>query len=168
MEKNRNRIGNGLVNRMVRKGLALSVLVLMLVMVVMFSGCIESKTPIHDFYENPDKYVDKEVTITARTYSPFYPCTISRQGFPAYKPKSGKGFGIEDIGAYVPSSGISAGFEFNDGIWVEYSGNIPQREDFEGKWGKIESRTVRVKGIVRYAGGHENFYIEGESWKYID
>jgi len=121
----------------------------------------ESKTPIHDIYENPDKYVDKEVTITASTnrWVAFGDLGTSRMHV------VGEGFGIQDIGTY------KAGYEErHEKIWFKYSGNTPQLEDFESKWGKSVSRTVRVKGVVRYGGGgmYKHFYIEGESWEYID
>ena len=129
-------------------------------LVVMFSGCIGSKTPIHDIYENPDNYVDKEVTITASTSW----LTVCGTIGPTYTP--GEGFGIQDIGTH--KGGVTGHFEEHAKIWVKYSGNTPQREDFEGKWGESVSHTIRVKGMVRYGGRYKNFYIEGESWEYID
>lgn len=146
---------------MKKKTIAGLVAVVAIIVLAAFFGRIESKTPIHHIYENPDKYVNKEVTIKARTDKWV---AFGWGGFTVFFGRQEKGFGIEDIKA-SPSGPLGPERET---IWVVYSDKTPQLEDFEGKWGKSLTRTVRVKGIVRYAGGARNFYIEGKSWEYID
>ena len=143
-------------------------------LVVMFSGCIGSKTPIHDIYENPDKYVDKEVTIMARGTGPDQHSQHLRRNSPDCS-----GFWISDIGKSEGSDVLSM-LEPHDYIFVAYDGNIPreQHEEFKDEWGRQISRTVKVKGVVRHellrsACGWDTteypcFYIEGESWEFID
>ena len=146
-------------------------------LLVMFSGCIGSKTPIRDIHESPDKYVDKEVTIKA-TVEPGNKEVLIETGIvsytrPAVKSSFGhhspdcSGFWINDIESFC----IGA----YDDIFVAYDGTIPGEQrggDFIDKWGRsIRRRTVKVEGVVRYEllrGEYPCFYIEGESWKFID
>ena len=95
-------------------------------LVVMFSGCIGSKTPIHDIHENPDKYVDKEVTIKAEV-APFMRDT--REIFGPRSPDC-SGFWIDDIEQSTAWR--------NEDIFVAYDGTIPgeQRDDFKDEWGR--------------------------------
>ena len=164
--------------KMKKKSIAGLIVISAIVAVVMFSGCIGSKTPIHDIRENPDKYVDKKVTIKA-TVEPGNKEVLIKTWSgsylrPAIKSKLGRrspdcsGFWIGDIEPFS-----SEAFYLHDDIFVAYDGTIPgeQREDFEDKWGqRIGSRTVKVKGVVRHElhGQDPCFYIEGESWKFID
>jgi len=147
------------VKNMKKKTIAGLVAVVAIIVLAAFFGGIGSKTPIHDIYENPDKYVDKEVTIKARTD---IWVASGYGGIAGMFSRQEKGFGIEDIEA--SPSGL-LGPEHQK-IWVVYSGKTPQSEDFKGKWGESVTRTVRVKGIVRHAGGGKIFYIEGKSWEY--
>ncbi|NMG82768.1 MAG: hypothetical protein GIS02_01005 [Methanosarcinales archaeon] len=139
--------------------------IVVIALVVMFSGCIGSKTPIHDIHENPDKYVDKEVTIKATVKG----LTLSSAPSSHYHHSPDcSGFWISDIEKF------EGGLSSPDDIFVAYDGNTPikHREDFKDEWGRpIGIRTVKVKGVVRYEllrGAYSCFYIEGESWEFVD
>ena len=162
--------------KMKKKSIAGLIAIAAIIAVVMFSGCIGSKTPIHDIRENPDKYVDKEVTIKATVT----PGNVEKRiegiiSFTLPTVKSSLGHHSPDCsGFWIYDLGLGAGMTMADDIFVAYDGTIPgeQREDFKDKWGRsIRRRTVKVKGVVRYEllhGTDPCFYIEGESWKFID
>lgn len=129
-------------------------------------GMCRIKNPNHDIRENPDKYVGKEVTIKATVKG--LALSSTRSSHYHHRPDC-SGFWISDI---EPFEG-GAFLKFDD-IFVAYDATIPieHREDFKDEWGRqIAIRTVKVKGVVRHEllrGGYPCFYIEGESWEFID
>jgi len=132
-----------------RKRIALAFLIIILAITasIVFSGCIGSTT-IYELEKNPDKYIDKSITIDAKT------------GFwPGPKPDA-EGFWIQDTKTYGEYQLLP------DYIFVTYSGDAPSTKD---KWGRQKDYNVRVKGTFRYTTiGRDMviFYIDGESWEY--
>lgn len=123
-----------------------------IVAVVIFAGCIGPTTTIYDIEEHPDKYIGKRVTIEANPGRFLF-------------------FTVED------TFGGLKGFWIHDkeprSIFVAYDGDCPSTK-IKDEWGRETSYPIKVTGIVRHTYirmGFEEigvFYIEGESWEYID
>ena len=113
--------------------------------------------------EYPDKYINKKVTIMGH-----------------------RGHAIMDLFAVETTYGNLKGFWISDkeppksspfpicrGIFVSYIGDIPSRV-IKDKWERDKYVDVKVTGIVRHKvmkiGFTDEgiFYIEGESWEYVD
>ena len=102
-------------------------------------------TSIYGIEQHPDDYIGKRVTIEAYVALWFH----------TYHDL--KGFMITDLKAPYSQ------------IFVEYSGDYPS-DTITDKWGRKKDAVVKVTGIVRHKWeeGKGFFYIEGESWEYID
>jgi len=113
--------------------------------------------------EYPDKYINKKITIVGH-----------------------RGHAIMDLFAVGTTYGNLKGFWISDkeppksspfpicrGIFVSYIGDIPSRV-IKDKWERDKYVDVKVTGIVRHKvmkiGFTDEgiFYIEGESWEYVD
>lgn len=138
------------------KKISLSILVICLILLLI--GCSSiSNTTIYNIHEYPDKYINKKVTIVGH-----------------------RGHDIMDLFAVVTTYHDLKGFWISDnktygsdmfcrGMFVEYTGNIPSRV-IKDKWGRNKYVDIKITGIVRHKviKGEGIFYIEGESWKYVD
>jgi hypothetical protein len=120
-----------------------------------------SNTTIYDIENNPDKYIDKKVTVTGRPGESL-----------AFRVKGTlgelKGFYFSDINTHNKGN-----IYFPASIFVNYAGDIPSKV-IKDKWDRDKYVRVKVTGIVRHKmiklGFKESgmFYIEGESWEYVD
>jgi|GEM_PF-5163327 len=144
------------------KKILLSILVICLILLLV--GCSSiSNTTIYNIQEYPDKYINKKVTIVGH-----------------------RGHDIMDLFAVKTTYGNLKGFWISDkeppksspfpicrGIFVSYIGDIPSRV-IKDKWERDKYVDVKVTGIVRHKvmkiGFTDEgiFYIEGESWEYVD
>ena len=145
----------------IAKKILLSILVICLILLLVGCSSISTVT-IYDIQEYPDKYINKKVTI------------IGRRGIVDYlylETTFGdlKGFWISD--KEPPKS--SPFPIFCRGIFVSYIGDIPSRV-MKDKWERDKYVDVKITGIVRHKvmkiGFTDEgiFYIEGESWEYVD
>jgi len=145
------------------KKILLSILVICLILLLVSCSSI-SNTTIYNIQEYPDKYINKKVTIVGH-----------------------RGHDIMDIFAVGTTYGNLKGFWISDkeppksspfpifcrGIFVSYIGDIPSRV-IKDKWERDKYVDVKVTGIVRHKvmkiGFTDEgiFYIEGESWEYVD
>ena len=142
-----------------KKKILLSILAIWLVL-LLISFLSNLTTTIYDIENNPDKYIDRKVTITGRPGGSFSFLTVKNNLGEL------KGFRISDNKtygrSYLPAE-----------IFVDYASDIPSRV-IKDKWGRDKATKIKVKGIVRHKVmkiGSENkgiFYIEGESWEYVD
>ena len=144
------------------KKILLSILVTYITLLLVGCSSISTIT-IDDIQEYPDKYIDKKVTITGH-----------------------RGHVIMDLFAVETTYGNLKGFWISDkeppksspfpicrGIFVSYIGDIPSRV-IKDKWERDKYVDVKITGIVRHKvmkiGFTDEgiFYIEGESWEYVD
>jgi len=141
------------------KKIIISILAIWLVL-LLISFLSNLTTTIYDIKNNPDKYIDKKVTIIGRP-----------GGSLAFRVKDTlgelKGFRFSDINTHKES------FYFPADIFVNYTGDIPSKVIIN-KWERDKYVDAKVTGIVRHKvmkiGFTDEgiFYIEGESWEYID
>ena len=130
------------------KKILLSIFVIYLALLLV--GCSPiSNTTINNIHKYPDRYINKKVTIVAE-----------RNLYKGTTYGDLKGFGILDD-------------TFFAGMFVSYIGDISLL-DIKDKWGRNKYVKVKVTGIVRHKimniglGNKGIFYIEGESWEYVD
>ena len=130
------------------KKILVSIFIIYLALLLVGCSFIPNTT-INNIQKYPDRYVDKKVTIIAiRQY--YFGTTYGDL----------KGFGISD------------GAPFG-GMFVSYIGDTPSGV-IKDKWDRDKYVRVKVTGIVRHKVmkiGFTNegiFYIEGESWEYVD
>ena len=119
-----------------------------LVVMAMFTGCIESTTTIKEINDNPD-YAGKTVTV---------------EGILTHDPLGS----FLDRGFRIREEECSGFLGICKDIRVVYSGDLPSRSKEGQPWVPGSVTKVKVTGIVR----NENPrvwgpYIEGTSWKYI-
>jgi uncharacterized protein YceK len=122
-------------------------------------GCSSiSNTTIYKIENNPDKYINKKVTITGKPGSGLpYPLERCEDTLGELK-----GFWISDIKTYKERL-------YPANIFVNYTGDIPSKV-IKDKWNRDMSTKIKVTGIVRHKviKGEGVFYIEGKSWEYVD
>jgi len=145
------------------KKILLSIFLICLTLLLVSCSSISNVT-IYNIQEYPDKYINKKVTIVGH-----------------------RGHVIMDLFSVETTYGNLKGFWISDkeppksspfpifcrGIFVSYIGDIPSRV-IKDKWERDKYVDVKVTGIVRHKVmkiGFTNegiFYIEGESWEYVD
>ena len=139
------------------KKIIISILAIWLVL-LLITFLFNLTTTIYKIENNPDKYINKKVTITGKPGSGLpYPLERCEDTLGELK-----GFWISDIKTYkerlCPAN-----------IFVNYTGDIPSKV-IKDKWNRDMSTKIKVTGIVRHKviKGEGVFYIEGESWEYVD
>ena len=126
------------------------VLIFIIYLALLLVGCSSiPNTTINNIHKYPDRYVDKKVIIIA--VRDYYKGTTYGDL---------KGFGINDD-------------TYFGGIYVSFIDDAPSRI-IKDEWERDKYVKVKVTGIVRHKimniglGNKGIFYIEGESWEYVD